>query len=120
VSDHDGPVTGGNNARSTISDVPLSFEELRRVIARELNVDERIVAPEATFEDTLYADSIRLAQPLLRLSQQGITIPMEEAWSVETAGETYKVYCRHAGSGAPKADASVQCPSSVRQAVEAS
>jgi acyl carrier protein len=43
---------------------------------------------------------------LLRLSQQGITIPMEEAWSVKTVGEAYRVYCRHAGSGTPKPDAS--------------
>lgn len=82
MKDHDGPVT---------------LEEFRRIIARELNVEESLVVPEASFEDTLYADSIRLVELLLRLSQQGITIPMEEAWSVKTVGEAYRVYCRHAG-----------------------
>ncbi len=87
-------------------DVPIAFEEFRRIIARELNVDEKLVVPEASFEDTLYADSIRLVELLLRLSQQGITIPMEEAWSVKTVGEAYTVYCRHAGGGNAKPDAS--------------
>ena len=91
MSDHDGPVT---------------LEEFRRIIARELNVDETLVVPEASFEDTLYADSIRLVELLLRLSQQGITIPMEEAWSVRTVGEAYQVYSRHAGGGKAKPEAS--------------
>jgi acyl carrier protein len=82
--------------------VPLTFEEFRRIIARELAVEERLVVPEASFEDTLYADSIRLVELLLRLGQQGITIPMDEAWSVRTVGAAYEVYCRHAGGGAAR------------------
>jgi acyl carrier protein len=89
MSDHDGPVTGS----------PVTFEEFRRIIARELAVEESLVVPEASFEDTLYADSIRLVELLLRLGQQGITIPMEEAWNVKTVGAAYQVYCRHAGGG---------------------
>ncbi|OHD72107.1 MAG: hypothetical protein A2177_06095 [Spirochaetes bacterium RBG_13_68_11] len=87
-------------------DGPVTLEEFRRIIARELNVDETLVVPEASFEDTLYADSIRLVELLLRLSQQGITIPMEEAWSVKTVGEAYTVYSRHAGGKKPKPEAS--------------
>jgi acyl carrier protein len=83
-------------------DSPMPFEEFRRIIARELQVDERLVVPEASFEDNLYADSIRLVELLLRLSQQGITIPMEEAWSVKTVGEAYTVYSRRAGGGTAK------------------
>jgi acyl carrier protein len=86
--------------------VPITFEEFQHIIARELNVDETLVVPEASFEDTLYADSIRLVELLLRLSQQGITIPMEEAWSVKTVGEAYKVYCRRAGGAKPKPETS--------------
>jgi acyl carrier protein len=86
--------------------VPITFEEFQHIIARELNVDEKLVVPEASFEDTLYADSIRLVELLLRLSQQGITIPMEEAWSVKTVGEAYKVYCRHAGGVKAKPETS--------------
>jgi acyl carrier protein len=87
VNDHDGPVT---------------LEEFQHIIARELNVEEKLVVPEASFEDTLYADSIRLVELLLRLDQQGITIPMDEAWNVRTVREAYQVYCRHAGGAAAK------------------
>lgn len=87
MSDHDGPVT---------------LEEFRRIIARELNVDEKLVVPEASFEDTLYADSIRLVELMLKLQQQGITIPMEDAWNVRTVEEAYKVYSRHVGGGEAK------------------
>jgi acyl carrier protein len=93
MNDRDGPAPGG----------ALSFEEFRHVIARELAVDERLVVPEASFEDTLFADSIRLVELLARLGQQGITIPMDEAWSVKTVGEAYQVYCRHAGES-PRPD----------------
>jgi acyl carrier protein len=76
---------------------PLSFEEFRRLIAGELHVQESLVVAEASFTDTLYADSIRLVEMMLHLSQQGITIPLEEAWDVKTVGDAYAVYCRHAG-----------------------
>jgi len=101
VSDRDGAATGGGSAGC-----PMTFEEFGRIIARELNVDETLVVPEASFEDTLYADSIRLVELMLRLSQQGIVIPMEEAWEVKTVGQAYTVYCRHGGGGAVKPAAS--------------
>ena len=95
MSDHDGAAAGGPGG-------PVTFEEFRRIIARELNVDEKLVVPEASFQDTLYADSIRLVELMLRLDQQGITIPMGEAWNVRTVEEAYTVYSRHAGSGKAK------------------
>lgn len=96
----------GNDTGAGAEGVPFSFEEFRGIVARELQVDERLVVAEASFEDNLYADSIRLVELLLRLSQRGITIPMEEAWSVRTVGEAYQVYRRHAGGGAATPDAS--------------
>lgn len=85
---------------------PMTFEEFRGVVAHELAVEERLVVEGASFEDDLFADSIRLVELLLRLSQRGITIPMEEAWSVRTVGEAYKVYARHAGASGAKPGAS--------------
>ena len=87
----------GNDSGADAAAIPLSFEEFRVLVARELQVDERLVVAEASFEDNLYADSIRLVELLLRLSQRGITIPMEDAWSVRTVGEAYQVYRRHVG-----------------------
>jgi acyl carrier protein len=83
-------------------DSPITFEEFRHMVASELHVEESLVVPEASFEDTLYADSIRLVELMLRLAQQGVTIPMEEAWNVRTVGEAYRVYCRHAGGETPQ------------------
>lgn len=58
MSDHDdtakgGPGSGGGAAPG--SGAPISFDEFRRTIARELNVDERTVVPDASFVDDLYA-----------------------------------------------------------------
>jgi len=78
---------------------PISFEEFRRLIARELHVDEGLVVENASFTETLYADSIRLVEMMLRLSDQGIRIPLEEAWDVVTVGDAYRLYCRKVGQG---------------------
>ncbi len=80
---------------------PITFEEFRRLIAKELHVEERLVVPEASFVDNLYADSIRLVELMLRLKNQGITIPMEEAWNVKTVGDAYGLYSRSVGKGTP-------------------
>ena len=76
------------------SDTPVSFEEFRGMIARELHVDESKVRPEASFVEDLYADSIRLVEMMLRLKEQGITIAMEDAWNVKTVEDAYTVYSR--------------------------
>ncbi|HUI71405.1 MAG TPA: acyl carrier protein [Spirochaetia bacterium] len=76
------------------TDTPVSFEEFRRMVARELHVDESKVRPEASFVDDLYADSIRLVEMMLRLKEQGVTIPMEDAWNVRTVEDAYRVYSR--------------------------
>ncbi len=81
----------------------VPFEEFRRLVARELQVDEGKVVAGASFTEDLYADSIRLVEMMLKLAEQGITIPMEEAWNVRTVGDAYEVYSRHAGPAAPAA-----------------
>ena len=79
---------------------PITFEEFRRLIARELHIEESLIVPEASFVEDLYADSIRLVEMMLRLAEEGVTIPMEEAWSVKTVGDAYRVYSSHAGLSA--------------------
>ncbi len=69
MSDHDSPVRDG-----PVPDSPITFEEFRRMIADELHVEEGLVVPEASFVDTLYADSIRLVEMMLHLKQRGISI----------------------------------------------
>ena len=79
---------------------PITFEEFRRLIARELHIEESLIVPEASFVEDLYADSIRLVEMMLRLAEEGVTIPMEEAWNVKTVGDAYRVYSSHAGLSA--------------------
>jgi acyl carrier protein len=78
---------------------PISFEDFRRLIAQELQVDEDRVVPEASFVQDLYADSVRLVELLLYLEEQGIAIPFEEAWGVETVDDAYRLYTKHAAGG---------------------
>lgn len=81
---------------------PVSFEEFRRLVASELNVEESRVVPEAVFVEDLYADSIRLAELLLHLSQRGVTIPLQEAWSVRTVNDAYRLYTQQWSTNPPE------------------
>jgi acyl carrier protein len=78
---------------------PISFEQFRSLVAKELQVDESQIGPETSFVQDLYADSVRLVELLLHLEEEGIDIPFEEAWNVETVGDAYQLYSRHAGRG---------------------
>jgi len=71
---------------------PIPFEEFRRIIAEELQVEEEKVVREASFIDDLLADSIQLVELMLRMEEMGINIPVEAAWEVETVGDAYKLY----------------------------
>jgi acyl carrier protein len=82
--------------RKIVTDQPektlLTFQEFKRIIARELQVDEGRVVREASFMDDLSADSIQLVSLILRMEDLGIGIPLETAWEVETVGDAYRLY----------------------------
>ncbi len=84
---------------------PISFQEFRQLIARELQIEEEKVVEEAAFVEDLQADSIRLVELMLRLEDQGIQIPLEAAWEIRTVGDAYRLYCEHVGGGARLAPA---------------
>lgn len=73
---------------------PISFEEFKRLIAEELQVDENKIVPEASFVEDLFVDSIKLVELMLRLEEEGIHIPLEAAWDVETVGDAYRLYAK--------------------------
>lgn len=79
---------------------PIPFEEFRRIIAQELQVEEGKVVREASFIDDLLADSIQLVELMLRMEEMGIGIPVEAAWEVDTVGDAYRLYKEHAVSKA--------------------
>lgn len=70
----------------------ITFEEFRRIVAEELDVDESRVVPEAAFLEDLLADSIKMVEMMLRMEEMGIRIPVEAAWQVRTVGDAYRLY----------------------------
>jgi len=72
----------------------VSFEEFTRLVAEHLEVDEAKVVAEASFAEDLLADSIQLVDLMLRFEEQGISIPLEEAWQVRTVGDAYQIYLK--------------------------
>jgi len=78
----------------------VTFEEFRRIIARELQIEESQVVGDASFVEDLMADSIKLVEMMLRMEELGIDIPLESAWEVQTVGDAYRVYSDHASSQA--------------------
>lgn len=76
---------------------PVSFEEFKRILAEELQVEESKIVPEASFVNDLLVDSIKLVELMLRLEEMGVTIPIETAWDIETVSDAYQLYKAHAG-----------------------
>ena len=79
----------------------LTFEEFRRIVAEELDVHESQVVPEASFTEDLMADSIQLVEMMLRLEEMGMSVPVDAAWSVRTAGDAYRFYAKQPDSARP-------------------
>jgi acyl carrier protein len=76
----------------------MAFQEFRRIIARELQMEEEQIVQEASFMEDLCADSIQLVNLMLRMEELGIGIPLEAAWEVETVGDAYRLYKENAGA----------------------
>jgi acyl carrier protein len=68
----------------------LTFEEFRSLLAEELQVDEERVIPEASFFSDLCVDSVRMVDMMLRLEELGLSIPLEDAWQIETVEDAYQ------------------------------
>ena len=77
------------------TETPLTFDEFRKRVAQELQVDESQINADTSFNQDLFTDSIRLVELLLKFNEEGIEIPFEEAWNVDTVGDAYKLYAAH-------------------------
>jgi acyl carrier protein len=71
---------------------PMTFEDFKRLLADELQIEESRIVPEASFLSDLLIDSIKLVELMLRLEEKGIAIPLEAAWDVNTVGDAYNLY----------------------------
>jgi acyl carrier protein len=88
-----------------------SFKEFRKLVAEELLVDEEEITPKTSLLTDLRVDSVRMVDMMLRLEEQGIHIPFEAGWQIETVGDAYRFYLE----GLPAAP---QRPSLARGVVE--
>jgi len=73
----------------------LSFSDFRKIIAKELMIEEEKITPEASFFDDLWVDSIRMVEMMLHLEELGVAIPLEMAWEIRTVGDAYQYYLEH-------------------------
>ena len=70
----------------------LTFQEFKELLSRELAIDQNRLVPEASFIEDLLVDSIRMVEMMLRLEEQGFSIPLETAWQIETVADAYQCY----------------------------
>ncbi len=64
------------------------FEKIKKVTAEQLDIDESLITPEASFINDLEADSLALVQLMMALEEEfDIEIPDEEADEISTVGD---------------------------------
>lgn len=61
------------------------FENLRKIIASQLNVSEELVKPESNFKEDLNADSLDLFELIMALEDEySVEIPAEDLEKMAT------------------------------------
>jgi acyl carrier protein len=64
---------------------------------------------EASLLRDLQVDSLAMASMMLRLEEQGVAIPMERAWELETVGDAYQAYVESMGNAGEPGDQGADC-----------
>lgn len=65
--------------------------KVKEIIARELNVDEAEIKPEASFIEDLGADSLDTVQLIMAFEEEfGVEIPDDQAQNIKTVGDALK------------------------------
>lgn len=69
----------------------FSEDKLKEIIAKELEVDVKQLAPEAKFIEDLGADSLDIVELVMALEEEfGVDIPDEDADKLKTVGDAMK------------------------------
>lgn len=64
------------------------FEEVKKVLAKQLRVDEAKITLDSKIKDDLGADSLDVLQLLMTIEEDmGITVPDEELATFNTVGD---------------------------------
>lgn len=74
----------------------MVFEKVRDIIVDQLNVDEEEVVMEASFIDTLGADSLDLVELMIAMEEEfEMTIPEEDIDKISTVGNVVEYIESH-------------------------
>ncbi|MBQ6998889.1 MAG: acyl carrier protein [Clostridia bacterium] len=74
----------------------MVFEKVRDIIVDQLNIDEDEVVMEASFIDTLGADSLDLVELMIAMEEEfEMTIPEEDIDKISTVGNVVEYIESH-------------------------
>jgi len=74
----------------------FSEDKVKEIVARELEVDVKQLAPEAKFIEDLGADSLDIVELVMALEEEfGIDIPDEDADKLRTVGDAMNYLKAH-------------------------
>ena len=74
-------------------------DRVKEIIAKELEVDSKQLAPEAKFIEDLGADSLDIVELVMALEEEfGLDIPDEDADKLKTVGDALKYLQEHASA----------------------
>ncbi len=74
----------------------MVFEKVREIIVDQLNVDEDEVVMDASFIDTLGADSLDLVELMIAMEEEfEMTIPEEDIDKISTVGNVVEYIESH-------------------------
>ena len=77
----------------------FSEDQVKEIIARELEVEIKQLTPEAKFIEDLGADSLDIVELVMALEEEfGLDIPDEEADKLKTVGDAMNYLKSHAGA----------------------
>jgi acyl carrier protein len=77
----------------------FSEDKVKEIIAKELEVDVKQLAPEAKFIEDLGADSLDIVELVMALEEEfGVDIPDEDADKLKTVGDAMKYLQEHASA----------------------
>lgn len=67
------------------------FEEVKKLIAGQLDVEEDIITMDSVIVDDLSADSLDVVELIMRLEEKfAIEIPDEDAEKIQTVGDAVR------------------------------
>jgi len=95
---HVGAGRPGTTAKETTV-AAFSEDRVKEIIAKELEVDMKQIAPEAKFIEDLGADSLDIVELVMALEEEfGLDIPDEDADKLRTVGDALNYLKQHASA----------------------